>query len=82
MSRSKRSYEDPTTIAYICRGCEQSVASPIVFHCKWTVVANSGRARQIRLTESWHGSILCPKCSVKNNHVYPRHTEDLFWHDP
>lgn len=81
MSHSKGSYDDPTTIAYICRGCDHSVASPISFHCRWSVVASRGAARKIRLTESWDGSIRCPKCGEKNNHVWPRKTEDEFWYD-
>jgi hypothetical protein len=82
MSRSKGSYDDPTTIAYICRGCDHSVASPISFHCRWRVLATSRRGdRQIQLIERWHGKIHCPDCGTNNSHVWPRKTEDLFWHN-
>lgn len=81
MSRFKGSYNDPTTISYFCKGCGQSVASPISFHCRWSVIGTNGRGRQICLTESWKGTIRCPKCGEKNNHVWPRQTTDTFWHE-
>jgi len=79
--RHRGTYSDPTTIAYVCRGCEDTVASPISFACQWHVVATNWKGRQILLTETRKGDILCPKCGARNNQAYPRKTTDLFWHD-